>query len=104
MRPLWMLAVIAVVLATTAHIRYARDWVSLACTIAAYREMDWFTPLAKAGHLERIWIVWDRLLLDDWGLRQAIESLGPAFPSVLELAYLFVYAVGPFTLAFLYMA
>jgi membrane-associated phospholipid phosphatase len=40
-----------------------------------------------------VWIVWDRLALDQWGLRPAIESAGVLVPDFLELCYTLVYAV-----------
>jgi membrane-associated phospholipid phosphatase len=81
----------------------ARDWAPLALTLVAYREMDWFTPLAWDHHLEFRWIEWDRSLLHGWGIQPAIESLGALLPSYLEFCYLLVYAVGPFTVAVLYV-
>ncbi len=84
-------------------VSYARDWVTLALVFAAYREMDWFTPRSFVPRLENYWIVWDRTLLHEWGLRQMIEATGALIPSLLELSYLLVYAVGPFTIAILYI-
>jgi membrane-associated phospholipid phosphatase len=75
----------------------ARDWVPLALTVVAYREMDWFTPLAWDHHLEFQWIKWDRSLLHRWGLQGALLS------AYLEFCYLLVYAVGPFTVAVFYL-
>lgn len=80
----------------------ARDWMPLALTLVAYREMDWFTRLASDHHLEFRWIEWDRSMLYAGGLKPAIESLGALVPTYLELCYLLVYAVGPFTVAILY--
>ena len=76
-----------------------RDWAPLAATLAAYREMNWFTPAVHDHHLERAWVVWDRLLLDAHGARAAIEAAGPVIPGYLELCYLLVYAVAPVSLA-----
>ena len=70
-----------------------RDWVPLAFTLAAYREMNWFTPAVRDHHLELSWIGWDRWLLDDLHLRAAIESLGPVIPSYLEICYVMVYVI-----------
>lgn len=72
---------------------YTRDLAPVAYTLAAYREMDWFTPAVHAHRLERAWIVWDRRLLDDGHLRAAIESTGSLLPGFLELCYALVYAV-----------
>jgi membrane-associated phospholipid phosphatase len=79
-----------------------RDWLALAFTIVAYREMDWFSPSEYSHAFENRWIVFDRYLLDHVGLRRAIEFLGPVIPTLLELSYFVVYAVGPFALAALY--
>jgi membrane-associated phospholipid phosphatase len=85
----------------------ARDWaplvLTLVLTLVAYREMDWFTPLAWDHHLEFRWIEWDRSLLYGWGFERAVESLGAIVPSYLEFCYLLVYAVGPFTVTALYI-
>jgi membrane-associated phospholipid phosphatase len=80
-----------------------RDWLPLALTLTAYRQMGWFAPQSHTYELERAWIVWDRVLLRDWGLRAAIESLGSLLPAVLEISYLLVYAIGAFGLAMLYV-
>ena len=79
-----------------------RDIAPLAFTLTAYRQMDWFTPAIHDHHLERVWIVWDRWLLDGWHLRAAIESAGILVPSFLELCYALVYAVAPVSLAVLF--
>jgi membrane-associated phospholipid phosphatase len=81
----------------------ARDWAPLVLTLIAYREMDWFTPLAWDHHLEFRWIAFDRSLLYGWGFQRAIESVGALLPTYLEFCYLLVYAVGPFTVAVLYL-
>lgn len=75
----------------------ARDWLPLAWTLVAYREMDLFTPATLDHHLERAWIVWDRAILHGW-------TLGAWPSSYLEFCYLLVYAVGPATVAILYFA
>jgi membrane-associated phospholipid phosphatase len=72
---------------------YARDLAPIFYTLAAYREMDWFTPAVHAHRLERAWVVWDRRILDDGHLRAAIESTGALLPGFLELCYGLVYAV-----------
>jgi membrane-associated phospholipid phosphatase len=80
----------------------ARDWIPLALTLVAYREMDWFAPLPRDYNLELRWLDWDRRLLYGAGLQRAIESLGALLPAYLEFCYLLVYAVGPFSVAMLY--
>jgi membrane-associated phospholipid phosphatase len=84
-------------------ISYARDWIPLILVLTAYREMDWFTPKYSDHHLEKLWIHWDRVLLHDSGLQLLIERAGPWLPNLLELSYLLVYAVGPFSVAILYI-
>lgn len=79
-----------------------RDWLPLATVILAYREMGWFALAHPAHAFESRMVVWDRLLLRDGG-RQAIEVLGPLFPSLLELAYAGVYLLPPFAVATLYL-
>jgi membrane-associated phospholipid phosphatase len=79
-----------------------RDWAPLAWTYAAYRQMDWFTPVVRDRHLENTWIVWDRWLLDGLHLRAVIESGGILPPAYFELSYALVYAVAPVSIAALY--
>ena len=79
-----------------------RDVAPVFYTLAAYREMNWFTPATHDHHLERVWIVWDRWLLNDYHLRAAIESLGSLLPSYFELCYALVYVVAPVGIAFLF--
>ena len=80
----------------------ARDWIPLGLTLLAYREMDWFSGLAKDHHLELRWVEWDRWLLYQGHGQRAIEALGSVIPNYLELCYLLVYAVGPFAVAAVY--
>lgn len=72
-----------------------RDLAPLFATLTAYREMDWFSSPNHDHHLERAWVVWDRMLLDGWHLRRIIESGGAFLPGFLELVYLLVYGIGP---------
>jgi membrane-associated phospholipid phosphatase len=80
-----------------------RDWLALALVVLCYREMGWFAPEQHTFELENSWIVWDRLLLDDWGFRSGTELLGPLLPALLELCYSLVYTIGPFSLAAIYL-
>ena len=70
-----------------------RDYLPLPLMLVAFKQMGWFAPMRHEHRFENGWIVWDRLVLDDWGMRAAIESLGPALPVLLELSYLLVYAL-----------
>jgi membrane-associated phospholipid phosphatase len=81
----------------------ARDWLAGALALVAYREMDWFSPLAHSFQLELRWVEWDRSILYGAGFERAIESAGAAFPFYLELCYALVYAVGPSLVAILYI-
>jgi membrane-associated phospholipid phosphatase len=82
-----------------------RDLAPAVFTLAAYREMNWFTPAQYDHHFEQVWIVWDRWLLGDGGhLRALIESAGALFPSYFELCYVLVYAIAPVSVALLFWA
>lgn len=80
-----------------------RDWYPAPLMLLAYRQMGWFAPERHTYELERAWVIWDKKLLNDFGVREAIESLGPVLPSLLELAYSLVYATPLFSLAMLYL-
>ena len=81
----------------------ARDWLAVALTLVAYREMDWFSALDRKFMLELHWVQWDRSLLYNFGMQRAVESLGALLPSYLELCYLLVYAVASATVAMIYI-
>jgi membrane-associated phospholipid phosphatase len=102
----WMAAALAAIVAAILvalawRKSFLRDWIPLACTLAAYREMDWFTPKVQDHHFENAWIGWDRWLLDGAHVRAAIESAGALLPSYFEICYVLVYAVAPISLALL---
>jgi membrane-associated phospholipid phosphatase len=80
-----------------------RDWFPLPLALLAYREMGWFAAPHVSFRLENIFIPWDRALLRDWGLRRAVESLGPVLPSILEVAYTLTYTLAPFAVAMIYI-
>ncbi len=81
--------------------RVVRDWLSTGLILAGYWSIGWFNspPITawQAG-----WVQWDRAILDTWGLRAAVESAGLVFPSLLESAYLLLYAAPPICLCLLY--
>ncbi|MEK7408373.1 MAG: phosphatase PAP2 family protein [Acidobacteriota bacterium] len=79
-----------------------RDWYPAPLMLLAYREMGWFALPHHTYHLERAWVAWDKTLLNDWGLRAAIECCGPVLPALLELAYALVYSIPVFSMAMLY--
>lgn len=80
-----------------------RDWYPVPLILLAYREMGWLALPHTSRVFEDYWVIWDRRLLHDWGLRTAIESLGPVLPNVLELAYLLVYVMPVVTVAVFYV-
>lgn len=95
--------VTAILFGLTRYYSILRDWAPIGFTLAAYREMNWFSPSVRDHHLENAWIVWDRWLLDAAHLRAAIESLGPLLPSILEICYVLVYAIAPISLTILFL-
>jgi membrane-associated phospholipid phosphatase len=100
----WVAAgVVAILLGLCRYFKVLRDWVPIAFTLGAYREMNWFTPAVRDHHLENAWIVWDRWLLDTAHLRAAIESLGALIPSYLEISYVVVYGIAPISVAILWL-
>jgi membrane-associated phospholipid phosphatase len=82
---------------------WVRDWIALPLMLLGYKEMGWFATPHADTRLEEAWIVWDRALLNEWHGRAIIESLGPVFPSILELAYPLVYTIGVFCLTTIYL-
>jgi membrane-associated phospholipid phosphatase len=87
-------AVILIVLRLARSESWFRDLAPLLLMLIGFHEMDWFTPVIRDRHLEQSWIVWDRSLLDQHGLRAMIERAGLLLPVFFELCYLLVYAVG----------
>jgi membrane-associated phospholipid phosphatase len=80
-----------------------RDWYPVPLILLAFREMGWMALPHTSRAFEDYWVLWDRRLLYDWGLKTAIESLGPLLPNLLELAYLLVYVMPIVTVAVFYM-
>ncbi|MBV8865206.1 MAG: phosphatase PAP2 family protein [Acidobacteriaceae bacterium] len=80
-----------------------RDWIPMALTLVAFREMELFVPLVYNSGFERVWIRWDEIVLGNWGLKSLIESFGPLLTSYLELCYLLVYGVGSFCVLLLWV-
>ncbi|MCC7155174.1 MAG: phosphatase PAP2 family protein [Bryobacterales bacterium] len=78
-----------------------RDWLPYPLILLAYKEIGWLALPHTSTALEESWVRWDRLLLNDWGLRPAIESLGSLVPNLLELSYLLVYAAPAYAIALL---
>ena len=80
-----------------------RDWLPAPLVLVAYWAVDWFLPPAQRHGWEYTWIHLDRLLLNGWGGRAAIESCGPVLPFLLELCYSLVYAIPPVSIGILYI-
>lgn len=81
-----------------------RDWLPLALILLAYRQMGWMALPHGNRNFEQYWIGLDRLVLERWGLKRAIEALGPLLPNVLELSYLLVYVMPVAATAVFYAA
>jgi membrane-associated phospholipid phosphatase len=79
-----------------------RDWATLGLIPVGYWELQLFAS-DRVLRWQNTWIVWDRHLLYDGGLRAAIELLGPSIPFLLEVTYLCLYALPSFCLAALYI-
>lgn len=79
-----------------------RDWFPLPLLLLAYREMGWFALPQHTHILEARWVEWDRAVLYG-GLKTAVDALGPVLPGALEIAYTLVYALGPFSVAMLFV-
>jgi membrane-associated phospholipid phosphatase len=80
----------------------ARDWLAAALVLVAYWSVDWAPAAHLDYRLEHALVQWDRLLLNEWGLRAGIERFGVLLPMVLEAAYLLLYAVLPIVIAAFY--
>jgi membrane-associated phospholipid phosphatase len=80
-----------------------RDWYPLLLSLLAYRQMGWFAAPTHDFSLERSWVVLDRWLLREAGLKELVEIFGPVLPSLLEISYSLVYTLAPFSMAMLYV-
>lgn len=86
---------------SSALTRVVRDWLSMGLILAAYWSVGWFASPPLVIRQEQ-WLGWDRVILNDWGLRAGVESLGRVIPSLLELLYLLLYAVPPICICAIY--
>ncbi len=81
-----------------------RDWMPASMVLFAYLTVQRFdgihAPLSWGGQL----LDWDRALLDGFGARTLIESLGAFLPSLLEAFYSLLYAVPPLAIGALYLS
>ncbi|MGA2183254.1 MAG: phosphatase PAP2 family protein [Bryobacteraceae bacterium] len=105
----WTL-LLAVCLSLAMLARYAggrsawRDWAPPLVLLAAYRELELFAQPLPGHALENGWQALDRVVLNDWHARGAIESAGWLLPLYLELTYLLVYGIGFFLMLVVYRA
>jgi membrane-associated phospholipid phosphatase len=81
--------------------RHLRHWLVPAAVLAGYWQMGWFTGDYQRD-LQLLWVGWDRFLLDQCGLRWAIEMRAPWLAWWLELNYFLLYAVPAISLGALY--
>jgi membrane-associated phospholipid phosphatase len=79
----------------------AREWAALGMLLPAYWALQLFAG-ERRTELESVWLAWDVHLLEFWGLRRAIESLGGVIPGILETCYLMLYTIPPLALAAIY--
>jgi membrane-associated phospholipid phosphatase len=79
-----------------------RDWLPLSLILVAYHSADWYAPPPQDG-FEHAWIQLDRLILDGWGGRAAVEVFGPVLPYLVELCYCLLWAIPPFSVGVLYL-
>jgi|GEM_PF-605622 len=84
--------------------RILREWLSLCVILLAYWSIEWFATPTKIESLQNLWLGWDRALLEHYGLRGAIESLGAVIPFTVEIAHLMLYIVPPIALIALQLA
>lgn len=82
--------------------RIVREWASLGLILIGYWSLQWFAA-GEPSHWESVWVGWDRTLLDQAGLRHALESAGSAGPFLLETLYLLLYSIPPLALGLLYL-
>jgi membrane-associated phospholipid phosphatase len=82
--------------------RVTRQWSSLVLILVAYWAMQLFAHGHSAVWQDRM-IGFDRMLLHQWGLQQAIEAGGPFIPGVLETCYSLLYAMPVAALGALYL-
>lgn len=83
-------------------ISIVRDWLPIALTLIAFREMEFFLPPHFTHYYEDVWIKQDRVFLDSRHARAMIECLGKVIPFYLELCYLLVYGTAVYCIGVLY--
>jgi membrane-associated phospholipid phosphatase len=79
-----------------------RDWWALALVLIAYRSLNWFSPQHYSLSLERSFLHFDAIILEQWQIRRAIENWGRLLPACFETCYLLTSGAGCYVLAILY--
>ena len=74
--------------------RLAREFLSLGLIVPGYWSLGLLST-ARFSTWQPIWVVWDRVLLYDLGVKAGVEQFGAVVPFVLELVYLLLYAFPP---------
>ncbi len=82
---------------------YLRDWLASALILVAYWEIDWLATGHYLTNTQNSWLVWDRAILYQFGLKQAVESMGPVGPALLEFCYMLLYLIPLFCLLMIYL-
>ena len=82
---------------------YLRDWLASGLILIAYWEIDWLATGHYLTDTQNNWLVWDRVILYQLGLKQAVESMGPVGPVFLEFCYLLLYSIPLFCLLLIYL-
>ena len=80
----------------------ARDWFALPFLLIAYWSVAWVRDGVAIHSFQGSWIVLDRFLFRDLGLKAAIELFGPLLPFLLEICYGLLYTLPIAALAVLY--
>lgn len=78
-----------------------REFIIPGLVLIAYWEVNWFGRQFETD-LEGVWVQWDRVILNGWQMRSAIETFGWPIPEVLEFSYFMMYAIPPLALLVLY--
>lgn len=80
-----------------------RDWLPLLFILIAYWTVDWTHASTRPHGWEQSWVALDKLLLNHWGGRRAIESGGAVLPFTLDLCYSLLWAIPPVSVGVLYL-
>src|SRR5271169_1137647 len=109
-----IMALNAVILATLMALRRNRKrapWLAAAADLfpallilVAYRESGLLLTPDPAHHLDRVFIQWDRVLLQSQFVHAVLQAGAPGLQHYLELAYLLCYPLVPLGVAAIHFA